>query len=214
MFACWKYRRQWLPGRWLVGGVAILLASSSIFPADDLVADRRLYVPLIALAPAVALALFPVRIPKVVWIFAMALLAALTLARTAVWATELSLWTDVVEKSPGKLRPRIQLARALPAEAALGQLEIAALIDPRASMVPAEKGRIQLQSNRPDLAIAAFGQAIALDPASPQLWNNLGGAFELMGQTAAARRAFQRALNLDPCYPDARRNIGLAPCAH
>ena len=212
MIACWKYRGQWSPGRWILGGMAILLASSSVFPADDLAADRRLYLPLIAFGPALALTLCSLRIPKTVWIGICTLLAIVTFARSAVWANELSLWTDVVEKSPGKLRPRIQLARALPRDAALSQLEIAAGIDPGSSLVPAEKGRVQLQSGRPDLAIAEFGRAVALEPRNPRLWSNLGGAFELTGQTEAARRAFQRALSLDPCYIDARRNLNLAPC--
>ena len=212
MIGCWKYRGQWLPGRWFLGGMAILLASSSVFPADDLAADRRLYLPLIAFGPAFALTLCSLRIPKTVWIGVCALLATVTFIRSAVWANELSLWTDVVEKSPGKLRPRIQLARALPRDAALGQLDLAARINPGSSLVPAEKGRVQLQSGRPDLAIAEFGRAVALEPRNPQLWSNLGGALELTGQTPAAWRAFQRALNLNPCHEDARRNMNLAPC--
>ena len=213
VIACWKYRDKWLAGRWFLGCLAILLASSSVFPADDLAADRRLYLPLIALAPALALASTSLRIPKAVWIALACVLAALSFGRTAVWASELSLWTDAVRQSPAKLRPRIQLARALPPQAALRQLEIAAQIDPRSPLVPAEKGRIHLQANRPDLAIAEFGQAAALNPNDPLQWNNLGGAFELMGQSAAARRAFQHAISLDPCYADSRRNLGLTPCA-
>ena len=209
--ACWKYRGKWLAGPWFLGGLAILLASSSVFPADDLAADRRLYLPLLALAPALAAS--SLRIPKAVWIAIAFVLAALSFGRTAAWASELSLWTDAVRQSPAKLRPRIQLARALPPQAALRQLEIAGQIDPHSPLVPAEKGRIHLQANRPDLAIAEFGQAAALNPNDPLQWNNLGGAFELMGQSAAARRAFQHALSLDPCYADSRRNMGLTPCA-
>jgi hypothetical protein len=200
---CVKYRQAWL-----LGALVILLASSSIFPADDLAADRRVYLPLIALAPA--LAMLPV--PRPVWGGAIVIFAGLTFARTAVWQSERSLWKDAVAKSPQKVRPRIQLARALPASEGLAQLDAVAVSHPNNAALAAEKGRLHLQTNRPDLAIADFGQAAAADPANPVLWNNLGGAFALMGQEVAAKRAFQRALAADPCFADARRNLGLEMC--
>jgi hypothetical protein len=43
------------------------------------------------------------------------LLAALSVQRTMVWMTEESLWREAVEQAPKKLRPKLQLARALPA---------------------------------------------------------------------------------------------------
>jgi tetratricopeptide (TPR) repeat protein len=209
---CVKFRDTWPPARWFIGGFAILLASSSVFPANDLAADRRLYLPLIALAPAIVLALTELHIPRPVWAAVTLALAVLTFARTGVWESELRLWTDAVEKAPDKLRPRIQLARALPPEAALAQLESAAALHPNNVLIAAEKGRIHLQLNRPDLAIADFGQAAALEPGDPLMWNNLGGAFALLGQDAAAQRAFQRALKADPCFAYTRRNLGLKPC--
>jgi hypothetical protein len=207
-----KFRDSWPPAGWFAGGFVILLASSSIFPANDLAADRRLYLPLIALAPAMVLALGAFHIKRQVWVAAAITLSVLTFARTRVWESELLLWTDAVAKAPDKLRPRIHLARALPPDQGLVQLESAAVRHPNNVLVEAEKGRIHLQLNRPDLAIADFGQAAALDPGNPQMWNNLGGAFALLGQDTAAQRAFQRALEADPCFADTRRNLGLKPC--
>jgi hypothetical protein len=212
LLLCVKFRDTWPPARWFIGGFAILLASSSIFPANDLAADRRLYLPLIALAPAIVLAVTALHIPRPVWAAITLTLAVLTFARSGVWESELRLWADAVEKAPDKLRPRIQLARALPPDAALAQLESAAALHPNNVLIAAEKGRIHLQLNRPDLAIADFGQAAALEPGNPLMWNNLGGAFALLGQDAAAQRAFQRALKADPCFADTRRNLGLKPC--
>jgi tetratricopeptide (TPR) repeat protein len=203
-------RTHWPPAVWFLGSLVLLMASSSVFPADDLAADRRMYLPWIALAPA--LALLTTRLPRAAVAAIIALLAVLTLARTAVWSSELTLWSDTVQRSPAKLRPRLQLARALPPEAALLQLETAARLEPASPLVPAERGRVHLQMNRADLAIADFGQAAAAEPGNPQHWNSLGGAFSLLDQPAAARRAFERALRLDPCYLDSRRNLDLAPC--
>lgn len=201
---CWKVRARW----WL-GGFAILMASSSVFAADDLSAERRLYLPMIAFAPAIILAL-PARRPALAAWFA--LLAALSFLRLGVWVDERTLWMDVVAKSPALMRPRIQLARALPPEDALRQLESAASLDPASALPLAEKGRIHLQQSRPDLALDDFGRATALHPRDPQLWNNLGGTFAMLNQKAAADRAFHRALALEPCHADARRNLGMPPC--
>ena len=44
--AAWRYRA------WALAGLILLLPSSSIFPAADLAADRRMYLPLFAFAAA------------------------------------------------------------------------------------------------------------------------------------------------------------------
>src|ERR1035441_4777288 len=42
---------------WILAGFILLIPSSSVFPAADLAADRRMYIPMLALAPAAALLL-------------------------------------------------------------------------------------------------------------------------------------------------------------
>jgi hypothetical protein len=44
-------------GKWFAAGLILLVPSSSIFPAEDLAADRRLYLPMVAFAIFVALSL-------------------------------------------------------------------------------------------------------------------------------------------------------------
>src|SRR5439155_22103201 len=51
----WRYLRP--AGAWFIAGVILLLPSSSVFPAADLAADRRLYLPMFAFAAGVALLL-------------------------------------------------------------------------------------------------------------------------------------------------------------
>lgn len=182
------------------GGIVLLLASSSIFPAADLAADRRMYLPLIAFALAIAEKLPPRLAPILL------LLIPLSIARTEVWRTERNLWEDAVAKAPAKTRPRIQLARALPPDHALNQLTAD---DPDTQ---AERGRIYLQTNRAAMALAEFGKVAAARPKDAQAWNNLGVAFAQLEQSAPARQNFRKALQLDPCNKDARKNLGLPAC--
>ena len=182
------------------GGIVLLLASSSIFPAADLAADRRMYLPLIAFAIAIANKL-PHRLGPI-----LLLLIPLSIVRTEVWRTERNLWEDAVAKAPAKTRPRIQLARALPPDQALNQL---IADDPDTQ---AERGRIYLQTNRAAEALSEFGKVAAARPKDAQAWNNLGVAFAQLEQSVPAQQNFRKALLLDPCNKDARKNLGLPAC--
>jgi len=203
------------PALWCIGALTLILASSSIFPADDLAADRRVYLPMIAISAAAGILLD--RVTKDVysrWALAACglVLAGFTIYRTDIWRTELSLWTDTVAKAPLKARPRIQLSRAQrPADAEV-TLAIAAKNNPGNPDVAAEQGKLFLQTHQPDRAIGAFGRAAALAPRDAQNWNNLGVAFAALGQPQAAETQFRHALTLDACLPDARRNLGLEAC--
>jgi hypothetical protein len=192
-------------GFWFLAGLVLLLPSSSIFPAADLSADRRMYLPMIAFAAAGAMLLYTMRLRALIVICAS--LAAISVSRCEVWRTELSLWSEAVRMAPDKLRPRIQLSRALPPVRALSLLAEAENEWPDAPEVPAEEGRIYLQMGDAAQALGKFGKALARDPANPMAINNRGAALLALGQIDAARLDFERALKLDPCQPNARANL-------
>jgi Tfp pilus assembly protein PilF len=130
-----------------------------------------------------------------------------SVARTATWRTEQSLWTEAVAKAPTKIRPRIQLARAVDPASALPMLEQAEQMAPEDPRIPSEEGRIYLSAGRPDRALAEFGRALALSPHSAEALNNRGVALLALDQKEAARADFERALAIDPCQFDARLNL-------
>lgn len=70
-------------GFWILGGLLLLLPSSSIFPAEDLAADRRMYLPLLCFAALVGMAL-----QKANWKLQAAyavLLFGISVGQTRVW---------------------------------------------------------------------------------------------------------------------------------
>src|SRR5205823_4416949 len=71
-------------GFWFLGGLLLLLPSSSIFPAADLAADRRMYLPLIAFSAAMGLLLSKIETPAAGWVVVVAF-AVLSFVRTTVW---------------------------------------------------------------------------------------------------------------------------------
>jgi tetratricopeptide (TPR) repeat protein len=192
-------------GFWFFAGLVLLLPSSSIFPATDLAADRRMYLPMIGFAACAGLLLERVRPLFLAPI--LILLMGLSFAQTATWRTEESLWTDAVAKAPTKTRPKIQLSRAVEPDRALPMLEQAKQMAPEDPRVPSEEGRIYLSLGRPDLALPEFGRALALSPHSVEALNNRGVALLALDQKEAARADFERALAIDPCQFDARLNL-------
>jgi tetratricopeptide (TPR) repeat protein len=165
-----------------------LSVESSFIPIVDVIFEHRVYLPsagfFVALAVFGALLarrLAPAR-PAAVTVAAGLLLAgalgAATFARNQVWATQLSLWTDVVSKSPRKSRPHDSLGLAL---AHLG---------------------------REKEAIAEFQEAIRLDPESAKARNNLGVALAALGRIEEAKASLAAAIRIAPEHAEARYNLG------
>ncbi len=205
--AVWGLRR-WSADRagfWLALALVVLLPSSSVFAAADVVAYRRMYLPMVFVAAAAGLALSRVRTP-IVAVLAVAL-AALSVQRAFVWRSERALWSEAVAASPANVRPRIHLARAVSPAEALPILEEARRLAPDDPGVAAELGRVLLESGNAAGALGEFGRAAALEPANARAWFNRGVALLALGDAEAAKGDFARALALDPCLADARRQL-------
>ncbi|HJZ98458.1 MAG TPA: glycosyltransferase family 39 protein, partial [Candidatus Solibacter sp.] len=97
---------SWKRAPWVIAGLILLLPSSSIFPAADLAADRRLYLPMVAFAAAIGVLLARIRQAGIIAGLA-TVLVLLSVQRSIVWMSEESLWTEAVERAPNKVRPKI-----------------------------------------------------------------------------------------------------------
>jgi len=200
----WRYRDG--GGKWLLAGLILLIPSSSIFPAQDLAADRRMYLPLLGFAAVAGLLLERVK-PRALAAVAAVALMVVSVCRTQVWMTDESLWREAVERAPDKVRPKIQLARSLPAAKALELLSQARDLAPHDPAVAAELGKTLLAEGQPEAALPEFGRALALDPRDARNFNNRGVALAALGQTEAARADFEHALRMDPNLAEARQNL-------
>lgn len=200
LLAVWAFRRA----PWPLAALILLLPSSSILPAADALAWRRMYLPLAILALAAAAG------AKARPRLALAALALLTLAAAArrdTWQSEAALWRDAVAESPTGPRPYIQLARVSPPAEARALLNRATEIAPTNADVASELGRVWLASGNAAQALAEFGRALALAPGEARHVQNRGVVLLYLGQTDAARSDFERALATDPCLVPARENL-------
>ena len=202
--ASWFWARTNQPGFWLLPALIVLLPSSSILPAADPIAFRRMYLPMAFIAIAVALALKKWPQAALALILLWTALAAI---RRDTWASEQELWADAVHHAPGKLRPYIQLARVSPKVDALRYLDRAGELAPNDPEVASERGRVWLESGDAAQALSEFGRALALAPRQARHLQNRGAALLALGQQDAARADFETALQRDPCLKPARENL-------
>jgi protein O-mannosyl-transferase len=191
--AALSYRRS----VWFIAGVVLLLPSSSVFPASELSADRRMYLPMLAFAASTGLLL---RRWKAAPVALAAILIPLSIARARVWESDRTLWTDALRKNEYSVRARLRLGT-------VPLLEEAKKLDPENPRVATELGRAYVQSGHPEQALSEFGRALALAPNSPEALSNRGVALLLLRQSDAARQDFERALKVEPCFWDARYNL-------
>ncbi len=186
---------------WFLMGLLLVAPSSSILPAADLAADRRMYLPMVAFCACAGLLLEAVDRRAII---AIALgLIAISIRYSILWTNPAALWSEAVRLAPDAARPRIQLARALPPDQALEELKDA----PDTENVATERGRLLMTLGRPAEALSAFGRALALSPNDAKAISNRAVALAAIGARDAAIAEFQRALEKDPCLSDARDNL-------
>lgn len=195
---------------WVLGAAVLLLPTSSFMPLGDLVAERRIYLPLISGALAVGILL--AKLPRPVGIVILVTAAGLGAQRSLVFHTEESLWRDTVEKSPCKLRPKLQLARALGAAEEGGEEQLRLLRDakqqaPSDPEVATELGVLYLRGGQPREALEQFNLALGETNRGPSELANWGAAQLMLGASDKGIAASNEALAKDPCQYDAHNNL-------
>ncbi len=172
-----------------------LLIESSIFPLE-IAYEHRLYIPsigFIVLAVVSGINGLHYISSKVktespylkhagicIFIILILLLSAGTYKRNLVWKNAYTLWSDVVQKSPNKARPRNYLGLAY-----------------------FEKGLL-------DEAIIQYKECLSIDPSFANAHNNMGRAYFDKGLVDQAITDFQNAIRIKPSHADAHYNLGVA----
>ena len=202
--AAWRWRKLSVHSElsWMLMGLLLLIPSFSANPA----ADPRAYLPLFAFAAATGLLL--ARVPAHAWgIAAVTILIAVSVSRTYVWMSDERLWREAVRRAPGRVEPKIQLAKALRAGDALELLSRARQQAPYDPEIPALAGKILLDEQQYDNALDELSRAVAMNPRNATAFNNRGVTLAALGQFPAAAADFQHALALEPHFAEARENL-------
>ena len=187
--AVWFHKRAPLPVFGLLFFLLVLAPTTTFFPLADFAAERRLYLPALGFYLALvwlATRLFEPGAAGAKWALAglVAVYAAGTYQRSAVWSNEIRLWTDAVAKSPNKERPWTWLGRA---HFSVGNVQQAQIAWSRAAEVVekgseqeaflmANLGLLEARAKRWDQAIEYYQRALELQPNETTLYAQLAVA--------------------------------------
>jgi tetratricopeptide (TPR) repeat protein len=197
---------------WFFGNLVI---ESSVIPLA-LIFEHRLYL------PSMLLFLIPVtlghRYIKLIWLRAgvfclvIVVLCVWTYQRNRVWENDLSLWADVVKKSPNKVRSQLNLGLALAnrdrLDEAISHYLKSIQLDPNYAYAYNNLGVALKEQGKLNEAIQYYRQALQIDPTYVEAINNLAGALEKQGQTREAAEYYRRAIELNPKNDKVHTNMG------
>jgi tetratricopeptide (TPR) repeat protein len=120
------------------------------------------------------------RIELLVVIVLALLYGSATYQRNSVWKDDLSLWTDIVKKTPRQARAYHYL------------------------------GLAYHNSNDLDSAIIHYKKSLSLNPFQSDVHNNIGISYFYRGDVDTAIIHFKHALSINPNHADAHYNLGIA----
>jgi tetratricopeptide (TPR) repeat protein len=158
------------------------LVIESSFIGLEIAFEHRLYLPAFGFSLVASYLLFGLLSARRAAAVSIAALVVVALAgaahvRNRVWRDPVTLWADVVAKSPGLARARSNFATAL------------------------------FQRGDVEWAIEQFAEAQRLDPNHTDAQYNLGVVFEIQGFPAKARAQYEITLGIDPDHHQAQNNL-------
>lgn len=200
---------------------AVLAPTSSFVPvATEPVAEHRMYLSLASLMLAVVLGSYWLigRRNKPVWSATMCVavcaLALLTVRRNAIYATDLSLWHDTVQKVPDNPRALNNYANALArnldtCEEALRYCQRAIELNPEFALAYNNYGYTLSRLKRFDEALPYFDKALGFKQGDMEIMLcNRGYALYSLGRLADAESDFKASLQIRSDYEEALNNYG------
>jgi Flp pilus assembly protein TadD len=208
---------RWPPVGFLGAWVFVILApSSSVIPlVSQTMAEHRMYLPLAAIVTGTVTAIYAVARQRGLWALGLLLpgLALLTGLRNRDYRSELNIWSDTLEKCPGNLRARNEVANSLETlgrhDEAIAQYKISLQLSPGDPAAHYNLGLIQMKVNRAADAIAQFQEAVRLNPKFAEAQSELGNALIQSGKPDEGIKYCQEALRLRPDFAQAQFYIGI-----
>ncbi|MBF0336710.1 MAG: tetratricopeptide repeat protein [Nitrospirae bacterium] len=197
-----------------------LSVESSIIPIADVIFEHRVYLPSVGFI-LVLLSVYMANklqggqrklIVPVAVLIALALSAA-TYARNNTWQSSVTLWEDIVRKSPRKVRPHNNLGADYYDQGriddAIRQYEIALKLNPDDLDAYLNLGNVYEKQGNLDESIRLYQAALKINPDFPDAHKNLGDFYHDQGRFDDAIREYQTAIRLKPSFTEAYYNLGV-----
>jgi protein O-mannosyl-transferase len=205
-----KRKNQVLLRVGLLGILISPLAAYAVMPLADVVQEHRIYIAGMGLAAAVAwFAQWTdrkhSRAAVIVVSAAVLVLGITTINRNPVWASNLTLWRDAVEKSPAKARAHVNLGQAYQlgghAAEAVQEYQAALRLRPGLPHANLNLGLLYLQQGDAaslNSARQIFERMRQTSPSFVDGWSHLGTVYNRLGQPDRALEVLNQALSIRP----------------
>lgn len=216
---------------YVLAWVLVVLSPTLLIPlVTETAAERRMYVPLTALAALLVVGGYSLlrsltdgvdREPARRWTIALSL--ALFVGLTAIFARvssqrllayhdELTLWQDAALHQPHDPLVRANLGIALDRsgrhDEAVTEFTEAVRLDPNSFQTQYNFARALESSGQLEEAIEHYRDALRLQPEHAASHNNLGRLLAASGDSQAAATHYEMAIDLDPRLSQAHNNLG------
>ncbi len=205
-----------------------LSVESSLIPIRDIIFEHRLYLPFAGAAISFSTTLFFLLINikerfmlriNVLWsLFILFLLTIIPLGiasynRNLVWKDGITLWEDVIKKSPNKARGYNNLGNAFFlkgfTDKSIGYFEIALRLKPNYAEAYNNLGNVYYSKGQIDKAVELFQASININPDYADAHNNLGVVYKEKGQTDKAIEHYNYAMRQKPGLAEVYSNLGV-----
>lgn len=190
--------------------------TSGVIPINDVLVEHRTYLPSYGYFLIIITLLCILFRNKHQWVALGILLimagsnSFLTYERNKVWKDDLTLWSDVVSKSPGKARSitnrGIAYANRGKWSLAIEDYSRALRIDPAAPITLISRGFAFRNTGQFDQAIGDYNHAIRINPNNAVIYCNRGVCYMNRGEKEKALEDFTRSIELDGGFTEAYSN--------
>ncbi len=201
-------------GAWFFANLA---PSTTVIPlVSQTMAEHRMYLPLAAIITGTVVGIYALAKQRGLWALGVLLpgLALLTYLRNQDYRSELNIWSDTLEKCPGNLRARNEVANSLESlgrhDEAIAQYTLSLQLFPDDPNAHYNLALILMKVNHAVDAMAQFQEAVRLNPKFAEAQSELGNALIQTGKIEAGIQRCEEALRLRPDFAQARFYLGIA----
>ena len=198
-----------------------LSVESSVIPIQDVINEHRLYLPSVGAFMAVGVLAayvvkrFGLNLYKATAAFLVIVIVPLAIAsylRNRVWKDDISLWGDVVRKSPINPRAHVNLGFAYAQAGVFDKAEehyrlVLNKINPSSAEAHNGLGDLYYKTGRIPEATEAYSRSLTVNPDNPYVHYNLAVLYVRNGRIAEATGELKAAIKLRPDYPEAHNNL-------
>ncbi|MBI3585340.1 MAG: tetratricopeptide repeat protein [Nitrospinae bacterium] len=199
-----------------------LLPVYNVIPIANPFAERYLYLPSVGFVIIIFSIIQSVNIKQegkkfyipISMIIIISIYSLAVVNRNVIWRDELSLWSDVVSKSPDKASGHNNLGNDYrnqgQLDEAIKEYLIAIRIKPDFAGAYNNLGVAYAKQGRLSEAIQEYQASLRINPNDAGVHNNLGVAYDMQGRINEAIDEYQVAIRINPDYVEAYYNLGNA----